>query len=1534
MLSSLRGNLGTHIRIPKSQEAFCVLPIDTDWRHNSRAIVHLFDIMPGKNFYEVNKPKDVAMSGLLDKQSPSMFKISWQTRYCVLTVSDKCFRYYKNEDDAQETGSINLSDMLATGPAENSDSCKIFAIKMADRTYAFEAGSNAIMKQWISSISAAKLGQRVTAAPAASAVSTKPLATAKIMTPQDFVKYGYLGKESPHALVLSYQRRYVEILKQDLTLNYYKQEPPLQRTGTEEPAGTIKCVDIEVVRPKSDPGGLTINKQSCGRVFEFYCGEGRAYVFEAVDSEEMFDWILAIESCMPEDRRAITKRLARSRPESSIGSAAVSTAEPDGSPQKPDVQIETTVRDEATTVLAGSDRPTSIEIKKPFIPHVPVPETFYMVGYLNKQSPNKLRVTLSKYQKRYVTISKHDYTLRYYNDDKHAAADLCWDVTMGKILEPGSDSKGSYVNPNTACLGFGNLLEAEFVRSYDTSPDCAIFELGFHDRTFVFDAGTVRIKNEWIRAIETVMKIGLQKLKSLELKKQELLIPETVRNFDKMGREAFQVYVREKLNELYPPEWVSAQMDSSSEEESELGKHVAGAAAVTRWLESTLPDVRKSATRPARYDVMAIIVNSVNIYLDMRLMLIIGEAESDVLQLASTSDVYQLLTLVTEHQLRLQKLYCPVHFKTSTASGTRISTNIRFTTTNFSEGVLTTSNSMLGEANEVRSSAASACRFDSDMYSPALGMENLHATDIDGVESEEKGIPIISSSSSGCSILINSAGIPVYRFQCEIFEKIPELCERYVEGSYVLGSNPRQVLREGTGKHLEDHCNKVWEKMLTTPTDFVHRHQDGTFYTETPTLIWQCLHQHLQLAIDAHSTLLHIQVADKISAALNVIVRTITAFVETMDTKSDQELQDMELEFVCALINDNALHIEEVITLVESFHNEDVKDKVNAAFDTVTDQLVRCGQTCITRLVMIIMSDMKEQYPRIYKDDGWLSLEDGDSGPVTVITATVRDYMSDFEEFLMPFWYKKFSSIIVEKVIIAYVYNVLRHNDTDDAEDAVGDMETFARINQDINELNSFLRKAMPDAIQAMNEREEARKLELSKLEAWEIKAIEEESQMSRKSSLPELDDINEDNEYLLLTQLANELNFYLTSNYATSASHAMSRISAFPSSSAAIRWFFLACMGLRDDVDEDELEECDMFIQPAMSVAPEAANYNAEHGIPEGRLGSLYDALFAMSEDQKKEAGGLDPNGNRSGNMKTHQLKMMANIPLTSLKETLKAAVKGMIDSEGYEEEISPEERASMQAAARVNSAKIRKNSVMKRSSLYQAEQANKARFQELIGILEEAEHEEQDVLGLDEAQEDSRMIMDAKLAQLQFSLEGTLEKRSPASKLWQARYFRILTKQNESVYDMSPDDNDLVNYILLWYKKKGDSVLKSFNLNRIVRMTVVESPRELAYVPELKTIVLQSEAVNMSIKSVRIITNAQPLSSGMVFMSHVPSVSAHFVFHVVAGKDPTGRDAETHELTLRLTSVDEMNKWLSAFVRFGELTYIESSGAFCKSF
>ena len=103
--------------------------------------------------------------------------------------------------------------------------------------------------------------------------------------------------------------------------------------------------------------------------------------------------------------------------------------------------------------------------------------------------------------------------------------------------------------------------------------------------------------------------------------------------------------------------------------------------------------------------------------------------------------------------------------------------------------------------------------------------------------------------------------------------------------------------------------------MLRSPEEMLQRHQDGTFYTHAPTDMWEAINQHISLAMSTQSPILHVMIADKVVSSLTPLIEQIADYVTNalpQDTAEKPELKEIELEFVSALTNDTAMHIEEV----------------------------------------------------------------------------------------------------------------------------------------------------------------------------------------------------------------------------------------------------------------------------------------------------------------------------------------------------------------------------------------------------------------------------------------------------------------------------------------------------------------------------------------------------------------------------------------------------------------------------------------------
>lgn len=374
--------------------------------------------------------------------------------------------------------------------------------------------------------------------------------------------------------------------------------------------------------------------------------------------------------------------------------------------------------------------------------------------------------------------------------------------------------------------GTVSLLNAEFIRPYDRSPECRVFELFESGRLYTFQAETHIEMKRWLDVMNSV-RDGLRDIAQIaEKEKQLAATPLRVRIFDNDGVSAFQAHVFDELTELY----LMGKSEGAEEEtgsEWTLQDHLRAGKAIHAYLDNFLPEIRTAqtgavaTTKGPRYDILAIFLFEVNKVLIPRLLPAL-QLDSDAILRASLLDLHQMIDWLTRFQQTLKRCHCPA---------------MSFATV--------------------------------QSYLPA-------------------GFSISSSP---------------------IFESLYNLCYRYVNGS---GSG-----REGDGaaSHLIDHCMKVWKRLIDSPSEMLHRHMDGSFYTAAPTAMWEAFQEHLRLATRTQSPILHVMIADKISAAVQHITVVVEEYVESLNFDSDVgkdgvELKEIELEFLSALANDNALHLE------------------------------------------------------------------------------------------------------------------------------------------------------------------------------------------------------------------------------------------------------------------------------------------------------------------------------------------------------------------------------------------------------------------------------------------------------------------------------------------------------------------------------------------------------------------------------------------------------------------------------------------------
>ena len=211
--------------------------------------------MVKSNYFDMSRSDDVAISGWLMKQSPTLFVTQFQARYVVVTGNDKVLRYFKQEDDMKEAGSCYLTDIELVQQQNNEPDCRIFVIKMKqkDRLFVFESTNHTSMMTWVKAIKRVVNGQWSKGertdvqdnntsnggSKGGSPASSPSNASNRQL--DNVVKSGFLLKESSNKLVMNMQRRYIEISSDDNILRYYKNQ------SDPEPAGSLNLTLLEKV---------------------------------------------------------------------------------------------------------------------------------------------------------------------------------------------------------------------------------------------------------------------------------------------------------------------------------------------------------------------------------------------------------------------------------------------------------------------------------------------------------------------------------------------------------------------------------------------------------------------------------------------------------------------------------------------------------------------------------------------------------------------------------------------------------------------------------------------------------------------------------------------------------------------------------------------------------------------------------------------------------------------------------------------------------------------------------------------------------------------------------------------------------------------------------------------------------------------------------------------------------------------------------------------------------------------------------------
>lgn len=968
-------------------------------------------------------------------------------------------------------------------------------------------------------------------------------------------------------------------------------------------------------------------------------------------------------------------------------------------------------------------------------------------GWLLKRSHRKYNLTM---QQRYVKIK--DFYMRYYKNDTDNE-----DVYQGSI----------------------SIEQISWVRAFDTSSDCKMFELQEEDRIYVFQANTPTEMKSWIGSIERARSTLKE---TIDRNNREKILAETpprILLYDNQGQAAYLEYIRKEIETMYPVD---------NDDSMTLSSHITCMQKAVSNLKEIIRETKKTNFSNARYDILAVYMEEFNYTLSERLFSVL---QSDSVQLisASLSDMHSLIVCISSYQRMLTKVHCPVPI-------------------------------------DVR---------DRVNY-------------------------------------------------CGIFDRMHVICDRYVSGN----SNGEG----GAASHLIDHCVNVWENILKTPGEMIDQYKDSSFFTHAPIDTWEALNQHLSLATETKSPILYAMIAKKIGTALNHVYEIITNFVINYGIDSISSyaniLEGIQIEFMCAVANDVAAHIDEIVNVVDNFEMDEIRPQINELFDSVTCNIVKCGQESLKKITWFIMNDLKEQFDAIFTF-AWLQ----DGNQLSIMIATISDYLGDLKKYLKEFWKNQVVYDLLEALTVQYIASLLSKSTMSSEISIPSENQSSAK-----NFFSKLLSRKSKQETQNPSKLASSNKLSLSDPSCIDCleKDMKELESLYEKLLPPDATK--------LFNNILSEVYLMITLPYEKIPTHVLARISEFPSSAQEIANIAKACINLRKDIDIDEKEEFEMCIKPALMHASDLANQYEQDGIAEGQLGLMY--LDIENIVQKNVDSEIKVEN--KGNTIAQKLRNAAMIKLKSFKSLLE------ID----DEDENKDEASEYDSKLRNDEANKRRNLALESSS-----------GSDLVSsIMEEMESINQYKLDLSLAEAEDKVkeeeMLNEKKSNL-LSLEGHLEKKSPKHNLWQNRWFKLTTRQQ---YDESGEE--VLKYIIMWFEKKGSSVKKSVDISSIKSITILESPRKLCYDKEKCVIMLETECGSISDSVVSVVSHQESITSTVEsVLGFVTAQIQYFSFILtfeLAGSE--GKD-----MTLRAGKVDKMIKWINIIGQAGEMAYDEKEQVFNRN-
>lgn len=242
-------------------------------------------------------------------------------------------------------------------------------------------------------------------------------------------------------------------------------------------------------------------------------------------------------------------------------------------------------------------------------------------------------------------------------------------------------------------------------------------------------------------------------------------------------------------------------------------------------------------------------------------------------------------------------------------------------------------------------------------------------------------------------------------------------------------------LLEGNEQGLIDDYLKLIVKKLdewttnlmkTEIRDFTARSEppeidsDGMYGMQGAVILFQMVNQQVDVATESGQGAILAQVVSEVNRIIrgtqNQWTKTLEAEYKTQTEKPEEAVGGLD-SYSIALANDqikSADNVETLLARLEALVSEKYRVPINEKLNDAIDGYLDVAKKCIQVLIGVIFNDLKPAMKQLFTAPWY-------DGVMVQIVETIRDYMSDCQEFLNPALLDHLADDLIQTFIVAYL---------------------------------------------------------------------------------------------------------------------------------------------------------------------------------------------------------------------------------------------------------------------------------------------------------------------------------------------------------------------------------------------------------------------------------------------------------------------------------------------------------------------------------